>query len=92
MAPTKGNAKSKKTRPKKAGTEARRDEEWVSSCTGEAELNGLVEAGVLPDRATAGWLSALGEPFPTPHTDEVVVFKDYFWRGLGFLFTHSLGI
>ena len=48
------------------------------SRTGEVELNILVEAGVLPDRATAGWLPALGEPFPTPHTDEVVVFEDYF--------------
>ena len=28
--------------------------------------------------------AALGEPFPTPHTDKVVVFEDYFWRGLGF--------
>ena len=25
-----------------------------------------------------------GQPFPTPHTDEVVVFEDYFWRGLVF--------
>jgi len=50
----------------------------------EAELNRLVEAGVLPDHATAGWRPALGESFPTPHTDEVVVFEDYFWRGLGF--------
>jgi len=45
---------------------------------GEAELNRLVEAGVLPDCATAGWRPALGESFPTPHTDEAVVFEDYF--------------
>ena len=45
----------------------------------------MVEAGVLHDRVTAGWRPALGEPFPMPHTDEVVVFEDYFWRGLGFL-------
>ena len=51
---------------------------------GEAELNRLVEAGVLPDRVTAGWWPAVGEPFPMPHTDEVVVFEDYFWCGLGF--------
>ena len=44
----------------------------------------MVEAGVLPDRATAGWRPALGESFPMPHTDEVVVFEDYFWSGLGF--------
>ena len=51
---------------------------------GEVELNRLVEAGVLPDRVTAGWWPAIGEPFPMPHTDKVVVFEDYFWRGLGF--------
>ena len=84
MAPKKGVTKPKKTSPKKASAGARRDEEWVTSRTGEAELNRLVEAGVLSDRVTAGWRSALGEPFPMPHTDEVVVFEDYFWRGLGF--------
>ena len=84
MAPKKGATKLKKTSPKKASAGARRDEEWVPSRMGEAELNRLVEAGVLPDRATAGWRPALGESFPTPHTDEVVVFEDYFWRGLGF--------
>ena len=78
MAPKKGAAKSKKTSPKEAGAVARRDEEWVPSRTGEAELNRLVEVGVLPDRAIGGWRSALGESFPTPHTDEAVVFKDYF--------------
>ena len=51
---------------------------------GEAELNRLVEAGVLPDRVIAGWRLASGEPFPMPHTDEAVVFEDYFWPGLGF--------
>ena len=84
MAPKRGAAKSKKTSPKKADVVARRDEEWVPSRIGEAELNRLVEAGVLPDRATVGWRLALGESFPTPHTDEAVVFEDYFWRGLGF--------
>ena len=44
----------------------------------------MVEAGVLPDRVTTGWRPALGEPFLMPHTNEVVVFEDYFWRGLGF--------
>ena len=78
MAPKKGAAKPKKTSHKKAGTGARRDEEWVLSRTGEAELNRLVEGGVLPDRATANWRPALSESFPTPHTDEAVVFKDYF--------------
>ena len=68
----------KKASPKKADAEASHDEEWVPSRTGEAKLNRLAEAGVLPDRVTAGWRPASGEPFPMPHTDEVVVFKDYF--------------
>ena len=39
--------------------------------------------GRFPDRVTAGWRPADGEPYPMPHTDKLVVFKDYFWRGLG---------
>ena len=68
---------------KKAAAGASRDKEWVSSLMGEMELNGMVEASVLPDCVTAGWRPTDGEPYPMPHTDEVVVFKDYFWRGLG---------
>ena len=74
----------KKASPKKASVGASRDEEWVSSCTGEAKLERLVTGGVLPNHVTAGWRPASGEPFPMPNTDEVVVFEDYFWRGLGF--------
>ena len=84
MAPKKGATESKKASPKKADVVAQCDEEWVPSRMGEVELNRLVEAGVLPDHATTGWQPALGESFPTPHIDEVMVFKDYFWRGLGF--------
>ena len=74
----------KKASPKKAGAGDSRDKEWVLSRTREAELDRLVEAGILPGRITAGWRPASGEPFPMPHTDEAVVFEDYFWRGLGF--------
>ena len=70
--------------PKKAATEASRDNAWVPSVMGEAEINMMVEAGVLPDCVTAGWRPASGEPFPMPHTDEAVLFEDYFWRGFGF--------
>ena len=74
----------KKASPKKAGAGASRDEEWVPSCMGETELERLVEAGMLLDHVTAGWRPASCEPFPMPNTDEVVVFEDYFWHGLGF--------
>ena len=73
MAPKKGAAK-----PRKAATGASRDEEWVPSKTRAADLNRMVAAGVLPDRVPAGWRPAHGEPFLTPHTDEAIVFEDYF--------------
>ena len=79
MAPKKGAVK-----PKKVATGGSRDEEWVPSRTSAADLDKMVAAGVIPDRLTAGWRPASGEPFPTPHTDEAIVFEDYFWRGLGF--------
>ena len=74
----------KKMSPKKVGAGASCDEDWVPLCMGEAELERLVEAGVLPDHVTAGWRPASGEPFLMPNTNEAVVFEDYFWRGLGF--------
>ena len=64
--------------PKKAAAGANRDSEWVPSLMGETEINGMVEAGFLPDHVTAGWRPANGEPYPMPHTDEAVVFEDYF--------------
>ena len=68
----------KKASPKKASVGASRDEEWVPLRTGKVELDILVTAGVLPDRVTAGWRLASGEPFQMPNTNEVVVFEDYF--------------
>jgi len=72
MVPKKGA-----TKPRKVAARASRDEEWVPSKMGEAELNGMVAAGVLLERVTTRWRPASGEPFPTPHTDEAVVFEDY---------------
>ena len=72
MAPKRGGGN-----PKKVATGASHDKECVPSLMGETELNEMVEAGVLPDRVTAGWRPADDEPYPMPHTDEVVVFEDY---------------
>jgi len=69
--------------PKKAATGTSRDKEWVPSLMGETELNEMVAAGILPERVIAGWRPVDGEPYPMPHTDEVIVFEDYFYRGLG---------
>ena len=63
---------------KKATIGASHDNEWVPSLMGETELNEMVEAGVLPDRITAEWRPADGEPYSMLHTDEVVAFEDYF--------------
>ena len=73
MAPKRGSGNTKK-----AAAGASHDKEWVLSLMGETELNRMVEAGVLPHRVTAGWRLADGESYPMPHTDKVVVFKDYF--------------
>ena len=71
--------------PKKAAVGASLDNESVLSLMGEAEINRMVEVGVLSDCVATRWRPASGEPFLMPHTNEVVVFEDYFWRGLGFL-------
>ena len=68
---------------KKAAAGVSRDAEWVPSLMGEMELNEMVEACILPDHVTAGWRSADGEPYPMIHTDELIVFEDYFGHGLG---------
>ena len=73
MVPKKGAGNQKK-----ASAEVSHDKEWVPSRMGEVELNRMVEAGVLSDRVTTVWWLANGEPFLKPHTDEVVVFEDYF--------------
>ena len=80
MAPKRGGGN-----PKKVAAGASHDKEWVSSLMGEMELNEMVEAGILPDRVTTRWRPADGEPYLMPHIDEVIVFEDYFWHGLGLL-------
>ena len=78
MAPKRGRGGSKKVEH-----EINHDEEWVRSISDEAMLNNLVEYGVLPDRAMAGWWPVAGEDFLTPRIDELVMFEDYFFHGFG---------
>jgi len=78
MAPKRNRSSSSR-----ASHKLNRTEEWVSSISNEAALNQLVMDGVLPDRVTVGWHPARGESFPTPCGDELMVFEDYFYRGVG---------
>ena len=39
--------------------------------------------GILQDQVIAGWRPAVGEPFPTLDTNELVVFEAYFVHGFG---------
>jgi hypothetical protein len=55
----------------------------VQSTCSEEDINTLVFYGVLPDQATAGWRAAAGERFPTPDTDELVVFESFSIRSSG---------
>ena len=63
---------------KKAAAKVSYDKEWVPSLMGETELDEMVEAGILPDRVTVEWRPTNSEPYPMPHTDELVVFENYF--------------
>ena len=55
----------------------------MQSISSEAALNSLVLHGVLDDRVTSGWRPTASEDLPTPRTDELVMFEDYFFRGFG---------
>ena len=57
--------------------------EWTRSISDEVALNALVVDGVLPDRVTVGWRPSFGEEFPTPRTDELFIFENYFYRRFG---------
>jgi hypothetical protein len=57
----------------------------MESISTEAALNRLVVDGMLPDREIVGWHPAIGEGFLTPSSDELIVFKGYFYHGFGSL-------
>ena len=43
----------------------------------------MVKDRVLPPQNIIGWRGAVGESFPTPNTNEIVVFESSFYRGFG---------
>lgn len=78
MAPKKSAAAAKKKTD-----EPQRDREWEPSVMDQEALEKMVAYGVLPEQEVAGWRPAIGESYPTPDTDELVVFNSFYYRGFG---------
>jgi hypothetical protein len=86
----KGEKKHSRLSPKRSGKDAAesadeicRDLESVRLTYTQQSLEGMVIEGILPNQVTGGWRRAAGEAFPTPDTNEPVVFEAYFVRGFG---------
>ena len=60
-----------------------RTKEWVASSSSRENLEGMVLHEILSDEAIARWHPTQGERFPNPHNRELVVFKDFYHRGVG---------
>ena len=57
--------------------------EWGASVSTRYSVSALVEAGVLREEAIGGWRLPGVEDHPVPEDGEIVVFEDFFKRGLG---------
>jgi hypothetical protein len=55
--------------------------EWNKSMSMEATLAKLVMAGVMAEATIGGWRTPAGESYLDPRPSEIVVFKDFYWRG-----------
>lgn len=55
--------------------------QWALSDVKESTLLEMVEHCVLPSKEIIGWHLAFGEAFPTPDTDEIMVFTHFFYSG-----------
>jgi hypothetical protein len=53
----------------------------VQSMMTEANIQALVDHGLLRPKAKVEWKAALGEEFPTEDVKELVIFASYFKRG-----------
>ena len=87
MAPKKGAAK-----PKKAATGASRDEEWVPSKMGEAELNRMVSAAFFQIASRSDGDQPTVSPIRHPILMKLWYLKITFGEGWGSLFTLFLEI
>jgi hypothetical protein len=54
--------------------------EWTKLVSTEATLMRLVTADVLAEAAIDGWRISPSENYPDPRPDEIVIFKDFYWR------------
>ena len=54
---------------------------WSASTMTKEVLLQMVQDEVLPAQDIIGWREAAGESFPTPNTDEIVVFESFFHHG-----------
>jgi hypothetical protein len=55
--------------------------EWTQSISTPAMIERLVNTGVLPVAVIGGWWTSIGESYLDPRPGEIVVFKDFYWRG-----------
>ena len=42
----------------------------------------MVERGILPEKQISEWRCCFGEEFPSEDTDQTVVFKSFYKKGL----------
>ena len=57
--------------------------EWWKSRSNEQTIEDLVTMGVLHNKELVGWRALEGERYPDPQPGEIVVFEDFFKRGIG---------
>ena len=76
-------------KPKKTAAVASRDEEWVPSRMGEAEINRMVEAGVFLIESPPDGDRASVSPSPCLIPTKWWYLRIIFGAGCDFLFIHS---
>ena len=57
--------------------------EWKKSRSSVRSLNDLVSMGLLHSQELGGWRAPEGESYPDPRAGEIMVFEDFFKRGIG---------